>query len=412
MYGFTFLYIFYWILRAVFPNIYLGSNIAVMHPHNIYPQIMMGLSSIWGYYYIFKNLDVIRRYKSFNFLFRIIFIYVVWGLYYYFENLNFTELTDIIKTISPFTLFFVFYIGLHKDGKKTMVCSIAIIIAMVVNHCYLFTVDNAYAQTFSGDHDMDSIHGSFFASMTAIPLLFNKKQVSLYLYSFFMLFAFYCGSRSGILASLFSLPVAYSQFKPFLRSKKVILIFIIGIIASTPKIISAYENLLSRMDKEQDSGSFGSGRSDFYPVIWEDYKEGTITQITFGRSADNMISNLEKKMGIAITAHNGWLDTIYQYGIIGICVYLSIFYSLIARRKYIRKYSPQYYRLYLYTIFYWVITNSVTHGILPVSFSMTWAFIIFNANSNKNQLCYEAETRNINSCSHKPRTNQYVIVRP
>ena len=119
MYGFTFLYIFYWILRAVFPNIYLGSNIAVMHPHNIYPQIMMGLSSIWGYYYIFKNLDVIRRYKSFNFLFRIIFIYVVWGLYYYFENLNFTELTDIIKTISPFTLFFVFYIGLHKDGKKT-----------------------------------------------------------------------------------------------------------------------------------------------------------------------------------------------------------------------------------------------------------------------------------------------------
>ena len=37
--------------------------------------------------------SVIRRYKSFNFLFRIIFIYVVWGLYYYFENLNFTELT-------------------------------------------------------------------------------------------------------------------------------------------------------------------------------------------------------------------------------------------------------------------------------------------------------------------------------
>lgn len=396
----------------MFPNIYLGSNIAIMNPHNIYPQIMMGLSSIWGFYYIFKNANIISQYKNLQFLFRLIFLYVIWGLYYYCENLNFTDLTDIIKTISPFTLFFVFYIGLHKNKKKAYICSVAIIVAMVVNHSYLFTVDNAYAQTFPGEHDIDSIHGSFFASMTAIPLLFNKKQVSLYLYLFFMVFAFYCGSRSGILASFFSLPIAYMQFKPFLHNKKVIVIFIIGVIICTPKIISAYENLQSRMEKEHESGSIGSGRSDFYPVVWEDYTNGTLTQIIFGRSVDHMTRNLERKMGISISAHNGWLNTIYIYGIIGIIVFLSIFYSLIVKRKYVKKYATQYYWLFLYTIFYWIITNSVTHGTLPVPFSMTWAFIFFTANLNQKQLYYGAEARNINSGTHKPRTNPFITFRP
>ena len=412
MYIFTFLYIGYWILRAVFPNIYLGSNIAIMHPLNIYPQIMMGLSSIWGYFYIFRNVSIIGQHENLKFLFRLIFLYVIWGSYYYCKDLNFTELTDIIKTISPFTLFFVFYIGLYKNKKKAYICSLAIIIAMVANHCYLFTVDNAYAQTIPGEHDMDSIHGSFFASMTAIPLLFNKRQVSLYLYLFFMVLAFYCGSRSGILASFFSLPIAYAQFKPFLRNKQVIMVFTICVIVCTPKIISAYENLQSRMEKERDSGSFGSGRSEFYPVVWEDYTNGSLAQLIFGRSAEHMKQNLERKMGISITAHNGWLDTIYIYGIIGIVVFLSIFYSLIKRRKYVRTYAPQYYGLYLYTILYWAIANSVTHGTLPVSFSMTWAFIFFTANLNPKHIHHGATPRNINSCAHKPRTNSYIIIRP
>lgn len=65
---------------------------------------------------------------------------------------------------------------------------------------------------------------------------------------------------------------------------------------------------------------------------------------------------------MAISSHNGFLDCVYVYGLLGLIIYVSIFISLFKRYSVVKKYLPQYGYVYLAFIFMWLVQNLIIHG--------------------------------------------------
>lgn len=82
-------------------------------------------------------------------------------------------------------------------------------------------------------------------------------------------------------------------------------------------------NLLSvRFQSLQDDG--GSGRLDIYPVVWSHFKESSFINIVFGHGWDAV----RMQCGMDISAHNDFMEILYDFGIIVFVIYIFFYIKL------------------------------------------------------------------------------------
>lgn len=347
----------------------------------------MGIANLVAYWIVFSHLGYLRQYPKMLFFFRLIILYAAYSVgHMIMDGFSMSASIDLMKSVSSMFLFFVFYLSYQRNPRITWKCLKIIIPISILHSIYLFNFQQAFARKIGYDGDLDSNYGAAIAAAIVYPLCVQNKKYSLYLYILMMLFVFYCGQRSGILLAILSLPVAYKNYIKVLRKTDVIATILVCSFSLVPIAIKSYDNLMSRMEKEKDLGSYGSGRSDFYPVAWESYCSGTGMQLMFGRSIEDLKDIIERKVGARITAHNGWLDTIYEYGFFGLLIYLSVFVSLYRRGKDVKMFTPENYNVYVYMIIALLIKNSVTHGAIPDAYAIVWSYIIYNSNAKAKQL--------------------------
>lgn len=146
--------------------------------------------------------------------------------------------------------------------------------------------------------------------------------------------------------------------------KRVLLILRIGVII----IISGFFYLaINNWDiisyRFVSDSSGGSGRESIYSTIYNGWRQGNIGNILFGFGF-YQVSDLLSGGGagdILTYAHSD-LQLIYDHGLLGIAIYFILFMSFIKNRKLIKKYSPDYYHLFLMTAFTWLL-KSIYSGV-------------------------------------------------
>lgn len=117
-------------------------------------------------------------------------------------------------------------------------------------------------------------------------------------------------------------------------------------------------NLLStRFQSLQDDG--GSGRLDTYPVVWNHIKESSIINLIFGHGWDAV----RMQCGMERSAHNDFLEILYDFGIIVFTVYI-LFYIKFFKvvRQLIRRRS--FYAAPLSATFVLFFVNSMVSHII------------------------------------------------
>ncbi len=176
--------------------------------------------------------------------------------------------------------------------------------------------------------------GSIFATYYCLALLpmvylFCSKRVS-FIYSVIvaviMLFTL---KRAALIIVVSGIAVYYflQNYNENASRKKLrrMLIYFIGVIAAVfagQYIIEKFDlNIISRLANIFDDG--GSGRVAIWNQIMGFFRTSSLSEKALGHGFHAVYYNV-KPLGIARYAHNSWLETLYDYGYVGV-TFITIF---------------------------------------------------------------------------------------
>ena len=119
---------------------------------------------------------------------------------------------------------------------------------------------------------------------------------------------------------------------------------------------------------DTNSGGFGSGRSEFWQIVLYSYFDSSIWGIVLGHGLFSVNDLLLRKYGIPIGAHNGYLDHLYIFGLIGFVLYLRCYLVFLRVGVYLKKLKSEYYIVALMMLFMLVVRSGASHGNFDISY--------------------------------------------
>lgn len=134
--------------------------------------------------------------------------------------------------------------------------------------------------------------------------------------------------RTGLLALLFGLAFQY-LYKDNRIGNKVKSVFVLCLssalvyfllLLAFPDTVNAFVERFSEIGEDG-----GSGRFDMFPVIWDAFKQAPVENKLLGHGYNMVID----KLPFGYSAHNEYLEILFDFGILGAMIYLSVLFSII-----------------------------------------------------------------------------------
>lgn len=186
----------------------------------------------------------------------------------------------------------------------------------------------AYAQG-SMDELYEFVNNATSSFLMILPLLLlTRNQVIRIAGLFTCMFFLLMGAKRGniVAAAIPTLAILYDFFKDSKRSLwKIVVSFglIVVFVYKTYSWVVTNDFLMNRIDQTMEGRS--SGRDVIYVDAWTTwYNSPNIVNILFGYGFDGTVNNL----ATLHYAHNDWLEVLVDYGIVGVLMYLAIFWLL------------------------------------------------------------------------------------
>lgn len=209
------------------------------------------------------------------------------------------------------------------------------------------------------DTDLTNNASTLFLCLLPLIFLAKKKWIKFLALSICLYFIIISAKRGNIVASIFPLIFIIPNFIRQSRTpwmKVVIFCILSFIIYNAYTVFVENDYVMQRMEQMQEGNS--SHRDEIYSAAWNLWSQSMdLGHILLGYGTDGTVNNLVMHK----RAHNDWLEILVDYGILGIILYLGIFYSLF---KVIRK-SWKYvsYRYALLSIaFIWLCKSAYSMG--------------------------------------------------
>lgn len=157
----------------------------------------------------------------------------------------------------------------------------------------------------------------------------DKKWIGLFLLLLLSLLVFLCSKRGAILTQVLIILIFIFRGPYKFGRWGFVILFIVGILALKPIVSRIQKMEVSPLERFEDKS--GSGRNQIYSFILDGIKESTIASLLLGHGFYATADFTQKSLGhnVAIVAHNDWLEVTYDFGLLGLILYLSIFFSLL-----------------------------------------------------------------------------------
>ncbi|WP_085537631.1 O-antigen ligase family protein [Massilibacteroides vaginae] len=244
----------------------------------------------------------------------------------YSDPMHLGAFKEILGCLLPFYAFYYF----SKKGcleSKHLITFFLIILPVTI----LFYFANRYQILLNRSMDGDLVNNVAYSFVRLIPFVFLIKEKKLLsLLSFMLLFIFIiAGAKRGafIAGGIYFLLYFYYQLKTIDKRQRNYYYFLIIIVLSA-FLYYVYSTVVSNeffMDRlvsmaEGDS----SGRDWIYQSIWNEwYKSESYLNILLGYGFASSLG-----MTGGFFAHNDWLELLSSFGLIGVAVYLFLFYAV------------------------------------------------------------------------------------
>ena len=182
----------------------------------------------------------------------------------------------------------------------------------------------------------DARSNSIYYMVCLFPVVFyeSKKHIKYFLFIATFACTLLSGKRTALiaLAVAFVIPYIVKMFmlerKKWVRNSIALIAIFAIIIISYDILISNFDiTILERFENIEEDG--GSGRSEIYATVWRKIKNSDVPQLLLGRGYNGVFTS-----GIVDTsAHNDFLEVLFDYGILGAAFYLLFIFGLFSIAK-------------------------------------------------------------------------------
>ena len=244
---------------------------------------------------------------------------------------------------------------------------IAVIFAFQLAFGLFSLVSDKVSAVQMGDELFDSNSGFILVSCIPMTLLFPYKRFRVYLYCLVVLACIYTGQRSAALAAIISILPAMPILRRNVHKKDMAILLMAFVLFAIPLLVDAIQNIHDRNALDASKNNLGSGRLVFWGIVLTDFFSHDIFHIIFGNGTNSVAVVLESVYGLAIGAHNGWLDFLYTFGFIGLVIYATFFCVLLCKGLKSWKADRQYSFIYLLMFVVFFFKASTSHGYSDIS---------------------------------------------
>lgn len=282
-----------------------------------------------------KNTKTILNYFS-QFVSMSLWIYIYLFFFTYFSKYNYNH------SLKRFIYFFtIYFFSLFLYNYIT-----------ITQHGITFSMIESY----------------FCIMMLPFILLIDKHKILLLIIFIAVILA---GKRTGTIALI--LTYVYYQFLSHHnlsgKVKAILTIIVISLIVYFTASLFFEEQFLRLIDRFmniKDDG--GSGRDQLFADVLNLIQQSPSNEYLFGHGYNSVIQKLD------FSAHNDFLEVLYDYGLLGFILYLSIYISLVIKIKKI-KHNRKLRNATIISVLLFLITSLSSHLILfPTSVLCLCAF--------------------------------------
>lgn len=339
---------------------------------NPLPDFVRIILIILSLKYIFSSNKIKYFFKnSFNKIYFIIIIYVFIACLLspiVLEN----SVMNFIRIVYPFLLFMTCYI-LSFSGR---VSKKQIYFLYKNSVLVIFVLIFAFLGYKSGIGRMDIGDNKAYMILFCTPIifLFFPNTKALFYYSLIIIGSLIASKRGAFLGVIFTFIVFIYSLKQFNFKSKFIILF------GLPILLAVMYNyfadsifIFERFSKLENDG--GSGRDIMALSIWEGWQKKDLFNQIFGSGWMSVLEYVKSalKMKKGLMAHNDWLQFLYDLGLVGVILLLSMFVALYKQIRSYKRKDKLYFSMICVTGIFFM--RSISGGTFGETATMPFLFI-------------------------------------
>ena len=334
----------------------------VLYPAGIINQLIQLIMLVWSMTALFKHLFQSTEHSSIlKATFILIAMYVIYGtIHIMFDDPIMVQgqhvyLQTALNSLSPIFLFYYF----TKNGLLTS-DRIRIYLLILVITCILLFYKKE-SQILSKTNKEEITNNAAYYFLPLIPFLFfySKKPVLQYVFIGIILLYVFMGMKRGVilLGVISTMILLYANLKNSSRGIKALFVLLtIIILVGTSKYIdymmSNSEYFMARFEQTLEGDA--SGRDVIYGNLWNTLlAETNPFYFYFGRGADSTL-----RVAGAF-AHQDWLETFCNNGLVGVLVLFSFFYTFAKNVWKSKQYFPGMMFYSFFTLFIIIFSKTL-----------------------------------------------------
>lgn len=338
--------------------------------------------SFIGVLMLIKNYTLIKRNNVFRSLI-ILMVFILISTYiHYFVSYparaeSVRNLGDSILWISVMVL--AYLIG-YKN-RNTLYNSRIIALTIPI----YFVVFQSVRAYFVQNTDDTALISTAYYALFLMPFAFmiKRKWLMWFLVCIIFLTVVLSSKRAGFISFIGAL-IVYAYLTIKIDNKgdgsrlkyllTFVLVVIIGLQLFNSFISTNDIHLLDRLATMSEDG--GSGRDEVYAYTWGLLMDSDLLSLLFGHGFNTVVHYST----LGLSAHTDFLETPFDYGIVGMIIYIIFYFRLFKYYKILKRYNPNYAPIFLSTLFITLVLSAFAHLIIYPThylfFCMYWGFLM------------------------------------
>lgn len=297
---------------------------------------------------------------------KLVYIVLLWFVWMLFSNLvNIERYVINLTIVLLWPLCFLSFLQFSRTIKKKEI----IITYFGLLFCFVsimyFTIASVMNIGLAGK--LASVNHIYYVILLTPWIFLIKKRLFINICLALILFLTLYSAKRGAILIVLAIVLIY-LFYNYFRSPKGGISFkgvLVGGLLMTISIVvllqfneSSEGYLLQRFESIEDDK--GSGRLEIYAEVLENYSNSAIENKIFGHS-HNSVKN---STSFRLSAHNDYIEIIYDYGIIGLFLFILLMKELFVRCRLLYKKKSEYFVLYLSVFIIFLFMTLISHIVL------------------------------------------------
>ena len=242
--------------------------------------------------------------------------------------LHYPKLSSVFDTLAWPLVYLVFYLYCKDFGSIEKFYSFFLFMHTVICLLLVRTIWRQAVGEYANSAAM--YHALAFIPLT---LYIPKNRFRILLFVFSAILVLLSAKRAGIIALVLGFSgyllisvVIQSDVKK--KARKIFFIIVIGIIVFS--IAMYFSSFIDRIvDRFNDLVvDQGSGRGEIWKMVYNDFKKSSLINKVFGHGIQSVLKNI-RPFDKALFAHNSFLEYLYDLGIIGLLMLVTIVFNMI-----------------------------------------------------------------------------------